>query len=48
MDLSLASVNWLSLLACVVAGQIVLTVWFVVLALSSSATDACAAAMAAR
>lgn len=31
MNLSLASINWLAILACVVAGQVVLTVWFVAL-----------------
>jgi hypothetical protein len=31
MDLPLTEIDWLSILACVVAGQVVLTVWFVVL-----------------
>lgn len=31
MNLSFASINWLAILACVVAGQVVLTVWFVAL-----------------
>ena len=31
MELSLTQVNWFAVLACVVAGQVVLTVWFVAL-----------------
>jgi hypothetical protein len=31
MNLSFASINWLAILACVVAGQVILTVWFVAL-----------------
>jgi len=31
MDLDFGQLNWLAILACVVAGQIVLTLWFVVL-----------------
>lgn len=31
MPLDFANLNWLAILACVVAGQIILTIWFVVL-----------------
>ncbi len=31
MTLPFADINWLAVLACVVAGQVLLTVWFVVL-----------------
>lgn len=31
MESAFAAINWLAILACVVAGQVVLTLWFVVL-----------------